>query len=353
MSLYKRGGVWWSTITWQKERHQFSTHTGDRKIAEKIEGKKLADLATGAAGLYELTSKVTLKDFEERFFSYLQGRIGARTTEGYKSTYKTLLAFEPLATARLHQIDGELIQRFVDDRRAAKLNPGTINTYLRTLHRALAKAAEWHLLHKCPKIELLKGERSREWIFTEETLKDFVKRAKEPLASLLPFLVDTGLRISECIALTWDTVSLEPKPGAERGWVFVAKGKSKAAKRYVPLTARAHAILTARKPATKDGINLVWTNANGEALSRHYLSEQFKYIRIAMKLPWDACIHSTRHTFCTRLGESGCDAFSLKALAGHSSIVISQRYCHPTPPRLEAAIGSLDKFGVKSETASA
>ena len=68
---------------------------------------------------------------------------------------------------------------------------------------------------------------------------------------LLPFLVDTGLRITEACNLTWDTVSLEPKPGAERGWVFVAKGKSKYAKRYVPLTARAHSILSKRRALSK------------------------------------------------------------------------------------------------------
>jgi len=33
----------------------------------------------------------------------------------------------------------------------------------------------------------------------------------------------------------------------------------------------------------------------------------------------------------TRLGESGVDAFTIMRIAGHSSIVVSQRYIHPTP----------------------
>jgi hypothetical protein len=40
--------------------------------------------------------------------------------------------------------------------------------------------------------------------------------------------------------------------------------------------------------------------------------------------------------------ESGCDAFTIKQLAGHASILISQRYVHPTPARLENAIGALE-----------
>jgi len=40
-------------------------------------------------------------------------------------------------------------------------------------------------------------------------------------------------------------------------------------------------------------------------------------------------IYSIRHTFLTRLGESGCDVWTLARIAGHSQISMSQRYVHP------------------------
>jgi integrase len=40
-------------------------------------------------------------------------------------------------------------------------------------------------------------------------------------------------------------------------------------------------------------------------------------------------LYSLLHTFLTRLGESGCDAWTLARIAGHSNISISQRYVHP------------------------
>ena len=40
-------------------------------------------------------------------------------------------------------------------------------------------------------------------------------------------------------------------------------------------------------------------------------------------------IYSIRHTFLTRLGDSGCDVWSLARIAGHSQISMSQRYVHP------------------------
>jgi hypothetical protein len=55
----------------------------------------------------------------------------------------------------------------------------------------------------------------------------------------------------------------------------------------------------------------------------------------------DFVMHSLRHTMLTRLGESGVDAFTIMRIAGHSSIVVSQRYIHPTPETVECAFERL------------
>jgi hypothetical protein len=41
------------------------------------------------------------------------------------------------------------------------------------------------------------------------------------------------------------------------------------------------------------------------------------------------------------LAESGCDTFTLARIAGHSSITITQRYCHPQADAIERAFGNL------------
>ena len=53
-------------------------------------------------------------------------------------------------------------------------------------------------------------------------------------------------------------------------------------------------------------------------------------------------VYSIRHNFLTRLGESGCDVWTLARIAGHSNIRTSQRYVYPSedavlnaPSRLE------------------
>jgi integrase len=47
--------------------------------------------------------------------------------------------------------------------------------------------------------------------------------------------------------------------------------------------------------------------------------------------------YTMRHTALTRLAEAGCDAFTLARIAGHSSITITQRYCHPQADAIERA----------------
>jgi hypothetical protein len=58
-------------------------------------------------------------------------------------------------------------------------------------------------------------------------------------------------------------------------------------------------------------------------------------------------LYSLRHTFLTRLGESGCDAWTLARIAGHSNISMSSRYVHPSEDAVLTAMARLGghKFG--------
>jgi len=53
-------------------------------------------------------------------------------------------------------------------------------------------------------------------------------------------------------------------------------------------------------------------------------------------------LYSLRHTFLTRLGESGCDAWTLARIAGHSSVSMSTRYVHPSE---DAVLAAVEKLG--------
>jgi site-specific recombinase XerD len=49
-------------------------------------------------------------------------------------------------------------------------------------------------------------------------------------------------------------------------------------------------------------------------------------LRDKLGLDPEFVLHSLRHTMLTRLGEQGTDAFTIKRIAGHSCITVSERY---------------------------
>lgn len=57
-------------------------------------------------------------------------------------------------------------------------------------------------------------------------------------------------------------------------------------------------------------------------------------------------LYSLRHTFLTRLGKSGCDAWTLARIAGHSSIGVSSQYVHPSE---DAVLAAMSRLGGHSE----
>lgn len=127
-------------------------------------------------------------------------------------------------------------------------------------------------------------------------------------------------------------------------------GKGPNAKRNVPLSARVRSILEERRVAAKT--RCVFTNQPGTGpFSRFTVRDQHAVLRTMLKLPADAVIHSFRHTYGTRLGEAGADAFTIMKLMGHSSVTVSQRYVHPTPEAMGRAVERMESLNRKAARA--
>jgi site-specific recombinase XerD len=64
-----------------------------------------------------------------------------------------------------------------------------------------------------------------------------------------------------------------------------------------------------------------------------------KALKLSKVRPFE--VYCIRHTFLTRLCESGCDVWTLARIAGHSNISISQRYVHPSEDAVLNALSQL------------
>ena len=67
----------------------------------------------------------------------------------------------------------------------------------------------------------------------------YLAACRQPLQDIAILMLETGLRIGETINLEWTDIILEPVNGARFGYLRVREGKSKNARRIIPLTDRA------------------------------------------------------------------------------------------------------------------
>ena len=113
------------------------------------------------------------------------------------------------------------------------------------------------------------------------------------------------------------------------GYVFVPTGKTRFARRNIPLTDTAKAVLKRRARAAKGpyvfpsryDFSKPLTSvkkAHAEALEEAEIKHPFR-------------IYDLRHTFGSRSAMAGVDLPTLKELMGHSEISTTMRYIHPTP----------------------
>lgn len=342
MAVYKRGGVWWYKFQWNGESIRESTKTSNKRVAEQMEAAHKTSLAKGEVGIREKKSVPTLKQFAPEFERAIENQCAEkpRTVEFYKCYLRKLLN-SPLAAKTLDAIDEGAIEKHrqhrsqSETRRGRAIAPATINREMATLRRLLRLAYKWRILARVPMMERLTGERNREYVLTTSIEPVYLAALPPQLCEVATLLLETGLRLGEALSLEWQQVRLEAASGARFGFLTVSatKAKSKRA-RNIPLSDRAVSVLRAAGPK-RDG--LVFHRPDGTPLSASLLGQQQKRVRDRLKLPEDFVLHSLRHTFGSRLGESGADAFSIMKLMGHSTVTVSQRYMHPSPEALEMA----------------
>ncbi len=350
MSVYKRGNTYWYEFVFEGRRVRASTKQGNKNVARNIESAHRTALAKGEAGIKDHAKTPTVAGFAPRFEKAIETLCGDKpqTVRFYKAKLRLLLTYEPLRACRLDRADEALVDAYKQHRArqisryGRPLSPASINRELATLRRMLRLAQEWKVIDRVPRIRLLRGERNRDFVLSFKDEELYLGAAPDDLRDIAILMLDTGLRVGEVFSLEWSSIRLKPAPGAKNGYVTIRAGNAKNSKaRHVPLTERATAMLKALGPA-KEGC--VFHKGDGQPVYQTWFNERHRKLRGMLKFPADFVPHSFRHTYGTRLGEAGADAFTIMRLMGHSTVVVSQKYVHPTPETMERAVQKMAKL---------
>jgi integrase len=337
-------GVYWYKFMWQGKLIRESTKQANDKVARNMESAHRTSLAKGEVGIREKKPAPTLALFlTNRILPWAEAAFSddsqRKNLKWYRNESRALKNFKPLANASLDGITGELVSAFSAHRLREGLQVATVNSSIRVLRRALNLAVEWKLIDAAPKLNVLPGARRRERVISTEEEAKYLAAAWEPLAAIATVLADTGMRPEECFRMMWEQISWST---AKNGVLLVTHGKTRAARRTIPMTARVRNELENRWiAASRPKEGYVWParTRSGHVEPNSVYGQHLKALTASGVRPF--VLYSLRHTFLTRLGESGCDAWTLARIAGHSSIAVSSHYVHPSEDRVLEAISRL------------
>ncbi len=398
MSIYKRGNVYWYKFMWHGKLVRESTRQSNDKVARNMESARRAALAQEQITREAKARQLNCKPDElirclkcEKMFNgataviTAQGRFCGETcrdnwerehkrvptlgrflendfvpfvktkhvvkpaTVEYYSAGAKMLSKSDIGALRIDKVTDQHAQQFAAQH--VRYSASYINRALRTLRRALNLAFEWGKIDRQIKIHLAKGERQRDRVLTPYEVERYLDACPQPWRDCATIIVEEGMRPGEVFAIKWSHVLLNRTGGMIR----IVDGKSKAARRILPMTPRVLGLLRDRYEAQgRPSDGWIFPSASRQGHVNHNTTrgqheKAFAILQRARKLnpalpeiePFEPYV--LRHTALTRLAEAGADVYALAKIAGHSTILITQRYIHEGADAIERAFFKLEE----------
>jgi integrase len=345
MSLVKKDKYWWVDIRINGKRYRQST--GKRQKGDALEQYQtiIEEIRRKTAPSQPVREDKKFTHLVERYMNeHSKIHKTPKSSIRDESSFKHLSAYfhdEPLSEITSGTIaDYKASRRSAQGKKAGKkIAPATIARELELLRHALNLAEEWEWIVRAPKIRIERVHNKIERWLTAEEEKRLLEVSPSWLRDIIIFALNTGMREDEILSLKW------PQVDGTRRTVTVLYSKNKE-KRTIPINKTVLAILTERfKP--NNPVGYVFPAESGEKLDARNLLRAY-YIARKKALLEDVRFHDLRHTFATRLVQSGVDLYVVKELLGHKTITMTMRYAHHYPESLRHGVDLLDSFGQKN-----
>jgi integrase len=154
----------------------------------------------------------------------------------------------------------------------------------------------------------------------------------------------SGVRVGDLDTSSWTwTVRRQttPAPGG-----VIDKGTKGKRARAVPLIAEVRELVTNRIAATgRDPEARLFTGPRGGRITTAVLRDATHWDEVVTALGYEHLRrHDLRHTGLTWMADAGVPVHVLRKIAGHGSLITTQRYLHPDAASITAAGDSLTTF---------
>lgn len=327
MSIYLRGDVWYYLFYINGRRYRGSTKTKNEKQAERVEARK--KVAAEAGESLHPKRVPLVRDFARQFVDWLDKTTLEQNTKNDYKNGRRLILKTPLSGMRVDQITADDVEttKFHD-------SPHSRNCAIRTLRRMLGKARDWKLIREVPRIKSVKVF-PRDRMVTVDDERQLLASCPRPLRDVLTVMLDSGLRNGEVIRMRLEQINWE---GAS---YFNPKGKTRKARRLVPLSERVIALLRnvqREQSGQKEGWVFPSKKSRSGYIGLSGIEHMFRKIARKLVIPDALKLYCARHTFGTVAMAETRNPGLVKEVMGHESLNTTMGYLHPETSQIKVVI---------------
>jgi integrase len=339
MGLYKRGRVYWMRFTYRGKHYRESTETMDKKEAQRIYDAIKGQIAENK---WIDGSKEREISFKRLMDEYMEEHSRLKK-ESWRRDEVSLSHLEPFfGDYVLAEITPALISRYKSQRLREGAKPATLNRELSLMKHAFnlaVKEWEWCRENPCCRVKMERENNERNRVLGYDEEERLLEACPQWLREIIIFALDTGAREGEI--LTLNVKSIDPF----RRVVTILQEKTGQYK-TIPVTSRLMEILKNKIEVRHLRHDLVFPSEDGTKITASNLGRAF---RKALKKATieDFKFHDLRHSYASRLAQSGIDPYTIQRLLGHKDPKMVQRYAHHSVESLRIAVGALEKMKSK------
>ena len=320
--IYKRGNVYWFQFVYNGVRYRESTGLTHKAEAMRVEARKKTEIIMGKTR----KEAPDFSKFVEEFLTWSQAQKSS-THKRYRVSSKPLLKY---FRGKVSEIDMASVERFKVSR-LKECSPAGVNRDLAALRYMMNFAIRQEYIESNPvRVKFLQEGPGEMRILSHDQERLYLDNSPQLLKDIAIVILQTGMRLNEVYSMRKEDVH----PG-----FILFPGKTRFARRNIPLTAEAAEVLERRAKEAK-GACLFPSRLNPDkpmTITRSHLT-------VCRKIGLEFRLYDLRHTFGSRAAMAGVDLPTLKELMGHSSITLTMRYVHPTPAHKVEAIQKLRIF---------